>query len=221
MRASASVDWSAIDTVLLDMDGTLLDLSFDNWFWREHVPEHYARKRGLELSAAQSLLEPKFRACAGTINWYCIDYWSRELDLDIPRLKRAVRHEVRFLPGAEDFLRRLAATGKRRVLVTNSHPETLAIKTMHVPLAAHFDASHSSHGFALPKEHPEFWARFQAIEPFDPERTLFVDDSVPVLKSAQQFGIAWLRAVRRPDTGRPANQIQGFLAVDSVMDLLS
>ena len=221
MRASACLDWSAIDTVLLDMDGTLLDLSFDNWFWREHVPDRYARSRGLELDVAKALLEPKFRACAGTINWYCIDYWSRELELDIGDLKRAVRHEVRFLPGAEDFLLRLAATGKRRVLVTNSHPETLAIKTTHVPLAAYFDASHSSHDFALPKEHPAFWARFQASEPFDPERTLFVDDSVPVLKSAQDFGIAWLRAVRRPDTGRPANQIEGFLAVDGVMDLLS
>jgi putative hydrolase of the HAD superfamily len=221
MHASPAVDWSAIDTVLLDMDGTLLDLSFDNWFWREHVPGHYARSKGLAPGDAQAILEPKFRACAGTINWYCIDYWSRELDLDIRELKQAVRHEVRFLPGAEDFLLRLAATGKRRILVTNSHPETLAIKTSYVPLAAHFDASHSSHGFALPKEDPAFWERFQAIEPFDPARTLFVDDSVPVLESAQHFGIAWLRAVRRPDTGRPPNQIQGFVAVDGVRDLLS
>jgi putative hydrolase of the HAD superfamily len=221
MRASSAVDWSAIDTVLLDMDGTLLDLSFDNWFWREHVPGQYARNRGLDPGAAKALLEPKFRACAGTINWYCLDYWSRELDLDIRDLKHAVRHHVRFLPGAEDFLRKLAATGKRRVLVTNSHPATLAIKTLHVPLAAHFDASHSSHGFALPKEDPGFWARFQASEPFDPERTLFVDDSPAVLESARRFGIAWLRAVRRPDSGRPPNPIEGFVAVDGVADLLS
>ncbi|HBT55971.1 MAG TPA: haloacid dehalogenase, partial [Pseudomonas sp.] len=32
------LNWNAIDTVLLDMDGTLLDLHFDNHFWLEHMP---------------------------------------------------------------------------------------------------------------------------------------------------------------------------------------
>lgn len=215
-----AVDWSGIDTMLLDLDGTLLDLRFDNWFWREHVPGHYGRANGLDAGEAWAVLEPKFRAVMGTMNWYCIDYWSRELGLDIPLLKRAVRHEVRFLPGAEEFLLKLATTGKRRVLITNSHPETLAIKSEHVPLAAHFDASYSSHRFEVPKEDPAFWARFRAHEPFEPKRTLIVDDSSVVLESARQYGIAWLRAVRRPDSGRPPNQINGFAAVDRVADLL-
>jgi len=220
MSVPTAVDWSGIDTVLLDLDGTLLDLRFDNWFWREHVPGHYGRANGLDAGEAWAVLEPKFRAVMGTMNWYCIDYWSRELDLDIPLLKRAVRHEVRFLPGAEEFLLKLATTGKRRVLITNSHPETLAIKSEHVPLAAHFDASYSSHRFEVPKEDPAFWARFRAHEPFEPARTLIVDDSPLVLESARRYGIAWLRAVRRPDSGRPPNEINGFAAVDRVADLL-
>jgi len=220
MSVPTAVDWSGIDTVLLDLDGTLLDLRFDNWFWREHVPGHYGRANGLDAGEAWAVLEPKFRAVMGTMNWYCIDYWSRELDLDIPLLKRAVRHEVRFLPGAEEFLLKLATTGKRRVLITNSHPETLAIKSEHVPLAAHFDASYSSHRFEVPKEDPAFWARFRAHESFEPARTLIVDDSPLVLESARRYGIAWLRAVRRPDSGRPPNEINGFAAVDRVADLL-
>jgi putative hydrolase of the HAD superfamily len=220
MSAPAAVDWSQIDTVLLDLDGTLLDLRFDNWFWREHVPQHYGRANGLDEREARAALEPRFRAAAGTINWYCIDYWSRELDLDIPLLKRAVRHEVRFLPGAEEFLAKLASMGKRRVLITNAHPETLAIKCEHVPLAGHFDASYSSHQFEAPKEDAAFWPRFRAQEPFEPQRTLFVDDSIPVLESARRFGIAWLRAVRQPDSGRPPNDIQSFAAVDRIADLL-
>ena len=152
MRAAAPVDWSRIETVLLDMDGTVLDLRFDDWFWRDHVPCHYARERGMTAAAARAVLEPRFAAAAGTIDWYCIDHWSRELELDIRALKRGARARVRYLPGAEAFLERLAATGKRRVLVTNAHPETLAIKNQHVPLAKHFDASYSSHRFAVPKE---------------------------------------------------------------------
>jgi len=220
MDNHAAVDWSAIDTVLLDMDGTLLDLRFDNWFWRQHVPAHYGRLRGLDPAEAWDALEPKFRAVTGTMNWYCLDYWSRELQLDIAALKREVRHEVRFLPGAEQFLRRLARSGKRRVLVTNSHPQTLAIKTSHVPLAEHFDASHSSHSFSVPKEDPRFWERFRAREPFDPARTLFVDDSIAVLESARRYGIKWLRAVRQPDSGRPPQAVTEFPAVDGVAELL-
>jgi len=220
MDSSAAVDWSAIDTVLLDMDGTLLDLHFDNWFWREHIPAHYARQRGMDPQRARVILEPKFRAVMGTMQWYCLDHWSRELQLDIAALKRAVRHEVRFLPEAERFLSRLATTGKRRVLVTNAHPETLAIKTTQVPLDAHFDASHSSHRFSVPKEDPRFWARFRECESFDPARTLFVDDSIAVLESARRYGIAWLRAVRQPDSTRPPHEITGFPAVIRIAELL-
>lgn len=216
---AVAIDWAAIDTVLLDMDGTLLDLRFDNWFWQEHIPELYAQHHGLALDAAKALLEPKFHAAVGTIDWYCIDHWSRQLDMDIGSLKRAAGMHVRFLPGAEDFLARLSRLGKRRVLITNAHPETLAIKAARTGLDRHLDASYSSHPFALPKEDPAFWAKLHAREPFDPQRTLFVDDNVDVLGSARSFGIAWLRAVRCPDSGRPPKDTRDFAAIDGVAEL--
>jgi putative hydrolase of the HAD superfamily len=220
MQPSAAVDWPAIDTVLLDMDGTLLDLRFDNWFWHDIVPQHYAQARGIGIDAARRILEPKFRQAVGTIQWYCIEHWSRELDLDILDIKRKVRDEVRFLPGAEGFLRRLARSGKRIVLVTNAHPQTLAVKNERTGLTRHFHASYSTHTFAAPKEDPAFWPRLQAREPFEPSRTLFVDDSLPVLDSARVFGIAWLRAVRCPDTGRPPKETAAFAAVNHVGELM-
>ena len=36
------IDWEEIDTILLDMDGTLLDLNYDLHFWLEHLPLIYA-----------------------------------------------------------------------------------------------------------------------------------------------------------------------------------
>jgi len=117
MDTPAAVDWSSIDTVLLDMDGTLLDLRFDNWFWRELIPSHYANANGMSPLEAWGLLEPKFRATQGTIQWYCIDHWTRELGLDIAQIKRAAVRQAGYLPGAENFLAKLKASGKRRVLV--------------------------------------------------------------------------------------------------------
>ena len=220
MHPAAALDWSAIDTVLLDMDGTLLDLRFDNWFWLELIPRRYAAARGLEVAQAQDLLAPKFVEVRGTLQWYCIDYWTRELELDIAVIKREAFDQVSFLPGAEQFLARLQASGKRRVLVTNAHPETLAIKSERVALTRYFDACYSSHPFAAPKEHAEFWPRLAAEEKFEPQRTLFVDDSLSVLKAAHNFGIGWLRAVRRPDSGRPPQHTGEYAAVDRVADLL-
>lgn len=216
----AAVDWSAIDSVFLDMDGTLLDLSFDNWFWQELVPSRYASLHGIGIEQSKAHLAPKFESASGTIDWYCIEYWTRELGLDIGALKRAAGNEVRFLPGAEEFLTRLRDSGKRLVLVTNAHPETLAIKDERVALSRRFDASYSAHPFRAPKEHPEFWARLRGREPFAPSRTLFVDDSLPVLECARREGIGWLRAIRRPDSRQPPKDTKDFAAVEGVLDLL-
>ena len=214
------VDWTQIDTVLLDMDGTLLDLSFDNWFWQSHVPHAYARLHGLSPTEAQEQLRPRFAAAQGTLDWYCIDYWSGQLGLDVRALKHEVRDRVDWLPGAAQFLGYLARSGKRRILVTNAHPQTLAIKDARVSLARWLDELHSTHSYGLPKESKGFWPRLAARVPFDPQRTLFIDDSLPVLLAAREFGIRWLRAIRRPDQSQPARDTGEFAGVDSIAELI-
>ena len=219
MITSPAIDWPAIDTVLLDMDGTLLDLRFDNWFWLELIPSRYAAANGIDPAQAQGLLAPKFVAVKGTLQWYCIEYWTRELKLDIRGIKRETLERVGFLPGAEEFLTKLQASGKRCVLVTNAHPTTLAIKDERVGLTRYFDACYSTHAFAAPKEDAAFWPRLKSEEGFAQERTLFVDDSLTVLNAARDFGIGCLRAVRRPDSGQPPQHTGEYWGVDRVADL--
>jgi putative hydrolase of the HAD superfamily len=220
MKGTPGVDWSAIDTVLLDMDGTLLDLRFDNWFWFTLIPTHYAAVHGISAADAQARLAPKFNEVTGTLPWYCIDHWTRELNLDIRALTRASLSEVKFLPGAAEFLDKLTTCGKRIVLVTNAHPDLLDMKDEKVALKRYFHACYSTHPFDAPKEHAAFWPRLLEAEGFDPQRTLFVDDSLPVLRCAEQFGIAHLRAVRRPDTDQPPRTTDRFLAIDGVAELI-
>jgi putative hydrolase of the HAD superfamily len=220
MRSKPLVDWSAIDTVLLDMDGTLLDLRFDNWFWQELIPSRFAAANGLSEVETQGLLGPKFFEVRGTLQWYCIEYWTRELKLDIGSIKREALARVCFLPGAQEFLVKLKERGKRCVLVTNAHPETLAIKNEQVALTQYFDRCYSTHPFAAPKEDPAFWPRLAAEERFQPQRTLFVDDNLAVLNAARDYGIGWLCAVRRPDSGQPPQHTGEYAAVDRVADLI-
>ncbi|HMA12760.1 MAG TPA: HAD-IA family hydrolase [Steroidobacteraceae bacterium] len=193
-----------IRTLLLDLDGTLLDLAFDTHFWLEVVPEYYGRKLG--MSAQRALREeitPRLRDAEGTLNWYCLDYWSRMLDLDLSAIKSQHDERIAWLPGAREFLQRQRAAGRRLVLATNSHPETLRIKDERVAIRPHLDAMFSSHQFGAPKEHAEFWLRLGNVEPFDPAHTAFIDDNPKVLHAARAAGIACVIAVTHPDSSRP------------------
>jgi putative hydrolase of the HAD superfamily len=219
--AEVTVPWCQIDTVLLDLDGTLLDLAFDNRFWRECVPDAWARARCIEVEQARALLAPRFRAREGTLDWYCIDYWSRELGLDIAALKHAEAHGICWLPGAREFLVRVRAAGKRLVLLTNAHPTTLAIKDARTQVVSCFDATFSSHLFGAPKEDARFWQEVARVEAFDRARSLFVDDSLAVLRAARRAGIAQIYAVRRPDSSMNVRLQEEFPAVDSVAELLA
>ena len=213
--------WDHIDTVLLDLDGTLLDLAFDNHFWLEVIPAAYAASRSMTLEAAREALAPRFRACEGTLPWYCIDHWSQELGLDIVALKRTCVSRIAWLAGAREFLRRLRENGKRLVLLTNAHPRTLQIKDEHVGVIGYFDAAFSSHTFGVPKETARFWEAVRTVEPFDPGRSLFVDDSPAVLRAARDAGIRWLYGIRLPDSSAGAREHAEAPLVDSVGDLIA
>jgi 5'-nucleotidase len=222
MTASAarSPEWQHIDTVLFDLDGTLLDLSFDNHLWREIVPAAYAAARSLTVGEARDALQSRLRARAGALDWYCMDYWSRELDLDVTALHRTHAPRIVWLPGARETLLSLKARGKRLVLITNSHPRTLQVKDESVGVKHYFDAVFSSHQFGAAKEDARFWASVRAVEPYDPERTLFVDDNAAVLKAARAAGIRFVYAMCHPDSSRPPREHPEFPGVHSVAELL-
>lgn len=212
--------WDRIDIVLLDMDGTLLDLRFDNYFWLELVPERYAIRHGLTLEQARTVLAPRFAATQGTLEWYCTDFWTRELSLDVAGLKKEVGGQVCFLPGAERFLRRMQEHGRKTVLVTNAHRDSLAVKAARTGLTRYFETVISSHEFGVPKERPEFWQKLQRRLQFDPARSLFVDDSLAVLRAARQYGIGQIFAISRPDSTQHVREVAEFAAVEAVEQLL-
>lgn len=214
------IDWNRIETVLLDMDGTLLDLHFDNQFWLEHVPLRYSEKHGVDLAHARQALRAEYNQIAGTMNWYCIDHWSGALDLDIAVLKHELRHLIQVHPHVREFLDAVRASGRRTVLVTNAHQKSLALKMEHTALDGHLDRLICAHDLGLPKEEPAFWPKLQTLEPYDPTTTLLVDDSLPVLRSAKQGGIAHLLGVRQPDTKQPEKELEEFAAIRSFNDLL-
>lgn len=209
-----------VDQVFLDLDGTLLDLRFDNHFWLEYVPQRYAEKHGLTLEAAKRELLQRYAAVEGTLEWYSVDYWSRELALDIPLLKSEVDHLIAVHPHVLDFLEWLRKTGRTRVLVTNAHQKALALKMEKTRLGGYLEQVISAHELGLPKENPAFWARLGQRVHYDPARTLLVDDNPAVLESARAAGIGQLLQVLQPDSGEPERVPGAFPAVRDFQPLV-
>jgi putative hydrolase of the HAD superfamily len=214
------LSWGRIDTVLLDMDGTLLDLHYDNHFWQVYVPEKFAEKHGLTDAEALDECFRRYNAKAGTLDWYCVDYWTEQLNLDIVGLKEELAHLIAVHPDVPEFLQAARAAGKRVALVTNAHHKSLTLKMQKTGLGVHFDAIHCAHAFGLAKEHDAFWAALRQVEPFQPERTLLVDDSLPVLRSARNYGIGHLLAVYQPDTRLPAKDVGEFTAIRRFAEIM-
>jgi len=212
--------WNEVSSVLLDMDGTLLDLHFDTHFWLHHVPTHYGEKNKLSFDDAKSELLGRYERMMGTMEWYSVDYWAGELSLDIAALKEEVAHLIDIHPRVPEFLSRLRQAGKRTALVTNAHHKSLGLKMRRTGLESYFDAVICAHDLGLPKEDPGFWDKLQQVEPFDRERTLLVDDSLPVLRSARGYGIEYLRAIRKPDTRQPEKDTEEFEALESFEDIM-
>lgn len=205
---------------MLDMDGTLLDLAFDNYMWKELVPRRYAVENDMPFEDARELLMSKYEAVQGDLDWYCLDHWCDRLKIDVVQLHHDVSHRIGYLPGALEFLRAVHKQDIRVLLVTNSHPGTLALKDAMTGLGDYFDGLHSSHDYGYAKESQDFWKALQDDVGFDRETTLFVDDSQPVLRSAREYGIEMLVTVTYPDTSEPLKQGSEFRGVKRVADML-
>ena len=217
----ALLPWHNIDIVLLDMDGTLLDLHFDTHFWLEHLPKKLSEKHGKPIEQTRLDMRENYQQVQGQIQWYCLDYWAEKLDMDIMEAKREVEHLISIRGDTIPFLDALKAANKEVVLVTNAHPGSLSLKVEKTQLDSHIDNLISTHQFGVTKEPQLLWERLQAHLGFDPARCLFVDDSQVILDAAKEFGIAYTLGVTNPDSKEAENKLHGHVTTNNYFDLLN
>lgn len=215
-----TVNWDIVDTVMLDMDGTVLDLHFDDQFWNHYLPRCYSTFHGIGAQAARDRLAPIFADNAGTLNWYSTDFWGQSTGLDLVAMTTDMAHLIGPLPGALDFVDRVRRSRRAVWLVTNAHPDTVRIKLDTAGIAAHFDRIVTSHEFGRAKEEPGFWSGLMARYPFTPQRCLFVDDSPAVVAAAAAWGIGQVVALSHPDSTGGVRVHHHQPAVPRLADLL-
>lgn len=183
------LSWDDINDVLLDMDGTLLDRHFDNFFFEEELPRRYAALHGLPFEVSRERLMTMYRTVEGELAWTDLHYWTERVGIDVVALHKELDHLIGFLPGAESFLRELRARGKRIIVLTNAHEAGVAVKSAKTGLARHVDRIVDAFEVGYLKMRAEYWPACRRLVGFDPTRSLYVDDDESCLLAAKQFGI--------------------------------
>jgi putative hydrolase of the HAD superfamily len=214
------IDWQNINTVFLDMDGTLLDLHFDNHFWLEHMPRRYAEKHSITLEKARQQLMQNYQAHEGSLKWYCLDHWQDSLQMDIVSLKHEVAGRIAIRANVIEFLEYLRSLDKRVVLLTNAHRKTVELKFGYVDIKGYFDRVITAHDVGLAKEQAGFWEALKKMEAFDKAHSLFIDDNLDVLNAANDYGIANLLAIAHPDSQQPVKDTKSYTAIECYSQLM-
>ncbi len=219
-KIPARISWDTVDTVMLDMDGTLLDKHFDDYFWEVYLPEHYSLLHNITIDkAAQELLEC-YRKKENSLQWSDIEHWSHELKLDIPELKLRISHLIAVHPQVLEFLAHCRKLGKQLYLVTNAHPRTLAIKLKKIDISVWFDRMVCAEEIGFAKEEPQFWGNLRELLGFDPQRSLFADDTEKVLQSADDFGIKHLIHIARSSSRKETTYSKKYPSIDFFRELI-
>ena len=144
---------------------------------------------------------------------------SAQVGFDIAALKPELKHLIQPRVDAFDFLARLHASGRQVLLATNAHRASLELKLAETTMGQWFHALVRSHDYGHAKEEQAFWQRLRQEHPFDPARTLFLDDSEAVLDSARRFGIARLISIVTPDSQTPPRTGLRYPAIDRFAEL--
>ena len=215
-----NLDWDSIDTVLLDMDGTLLDLHFDYYFWTQHLPEKYNQIQNGDIQQTTLFIANRLAEKQGQLEWYCTNYWSKQFGLNIIQAQAEVKHLIQERPQVIEFLESLGKHRKNRVLITNSDRPSIELKFANSAIEPLLDKVISSHDYRAAKEDQQFWYELQKNLDFDPATTLFIDDSESVLNAAHQFGIKHLLSIKQPISTQPREDISQFPMIDDFMSLI-
>ena len=215
-----NLDWDSIDTVLLDMDGTLLDLHFDYYFWTQHLPEKYNQIQNGDIQQTTLYIANRLAEKQGQLEWYCTDYWSKQFGLNIIHAQAEVKHLIQERPQVIGFLESLGKHQKNRVLITNSDRPSIELKFANSAIEPLLDQVISSHDYRAAKEDQQFWYELQKNLDFDSATTLFIDDSESVLNAAHQFGVKHLLSIKQPISTQPREDISQFPMIDDFMSLI-
>lgn len=208
-------------TIIFDMDGTLLDLAYDDFIWNELLPQRYAQTHACSLAKSTQILTEFYQQHNHTLNWYSSKFWTAKIGVDVLAMQIEHQHRVAYRLGCLELLGYLKAHGYPCWLATNADCAGLAFKLKKMGLAAYFDVIVSSETLGHAKEELEFWHTLHQKHPFSIHHCYFIDDTEKVLNSAKKFGIQHLFSIAQPSSKRAARLASSHPMLNQLTDLIA
>ncbi len=215
------INWNEIDTVFIDMDGTLLDLYFDNYIWDEIMPQTYSSIHNVTIDEAKLTIRKYIKRKSGKLNAYCFKYWSRVLGFDLMDIHIQHQDKIKYRPNAENFLKHLNNLRYNVIILTNADRSNLELKLSRTTIYNYVKEIHSAHDFGYAKEQQEFWALINQKISFNPQRTLLIDDNISVLRTAKKFGVKHLLSILQPCSQSTRSNLNEFTQLLDFCEIIS
>lgn len=220
MKNKAAINWDKIDTVLLDMDGTLIDQHHEDVFWGTMVPEAYARKHGISVKEAEGIVFGKYDAKKCHLDWGNIDAWEKDLGMKLWKMRRRIKPFIRLHPHTARFLRFLKRRGKKVYLVSSAPRSAIDFELAHTKIGKYFDGIYTQTDIGKSKHDGLFWKRLQRKLKFDRHRTLLAEDNEGIARAAKKFGMKYVIFKSKSSSRKPPYIPRGLLCVRHFDDIL-
>jgi putative hydrolase of the HAD superfamily len=180
-----------IDCMLVDMDGVILDNTYDNNFWQNQIPGVISKNKNISFEDAKRLAVQIFNYKKNTKDWYDVDYWSNMLNVDIEAEKRSSISfdRIQLYEGVTETLNKLK-DNFRLILITNAHRKTLNIKLEKYDLSPYFENMICAHELHYVKENIQLWYMLKSRFKLDYTKTLLIEDTINNIKVGLSAGIS-------------------------------